>query len=292
MDLGTLVLPIQAPPLPPTHPMPRAFAVLDGTIVKALEWLRSAAPDDPRGPDMMAFLQAKFLWKGYLSALNTPPAMWGADAAYALRSLAILARANASEIIRRIRDGTNGIVQNFFDASTSDQVHDMDWPPRGCIEFCRQNVDILEEKCRAAFGVFGGVLMSRDSIDAIKDGARENTRRERRRLEQSPRASRDEIVRRAAEFTLLGPRSTYSTMRRDDFCDVVIAALKSGRLSGQEASQAIYAREWVLSGGDERLSLPEWLEAEGAERVMALNREWLASGKREMSFNEWYPNHK
>jgi hypothetical protein len=149
--------------------------------------------------------------------------------------------------------------------------------------YLRSNSDIQR------FGRVANILprFSEESVAV----ARKNTARRRQalELEKSPRARPAEVTKKATQFTIDGIWSTYETMGRDDFCDVVIAALKAGNLSEEEASHAIYAREWVLSGGDQRLSFPDWLAAEGRERFALLDREWLTKGvDPRMSFNEWY----
>jgi hypothetical protein len=47
------------------------------------------------------------------------------------------------------------------------------------------------------------------------------------------------------------------------------------------------AREWVSSGGAWRTSFPEWLAAEGRQHILQLNSEWLRSGEKHTTFNDW-----
>lgn len=128
----------------------------------------------------------------------------------------------------------------------------------------------------------------RTDMDALKQVARENTARRREELERTPRIDRAQIARSAAQFTIGGAGSIYNESRRDDFCDVVLGALKTGRLSDQDSTQAVYLREWVVTGGDKRTSFPEWLMNEGLERKTFLDRQWLSSGEKRTSFEEWY----
>jgi hypothetical protein len=81
--------------------------------------------------------------------------------------------------------------------------------------------------------------------------------------------------------------------RRDDFCDVILAALRTGYLPDDEASHAAYLREWVLSGADRRTSFPEWMATgEVLDHLAVLQSEWLQAARQDaaikrMSFNEW-----
>jgi hypothetical protein len=130
-------------------------------------------------------------------------------------------------------------------------------------------------------------------VNVAEDFWRENTASRRQAIEQTPRVSPVEIARNAAQFTLAGMEGTYNTMRRDDFCDVVLAALRTGNLSDRDASHAVYMREWVLSGADLRTSFPEWLATgEVHDGFAVLQREWLQAARQDeaikrMSFNEW-----
>ena len=122
----------------------------------------------------------------------------------------------------------------------------------------------------------------------------ENPSRLRQALERAPKATPAEIARYATEFTVDNVEKTYCAMRRDDFCKVVLTALRVGNLSDDESALAVYIREWVLTNADERLSFPEWFAAgEGLARKALLDREWLEASSRDaainrMSFNEWY----
>jgi hypothetical protein len=42
----------------------------------------------------------------------------------------------------------------------------------------------------------------------------------------------------------------YGAMSREDFCDIVLSALRAGNLSDNEANLAVYAREWVISDAE------------------------------------------
>jgi hypothetical protein len=129
----------------------------------------------------------------------------------------------------------------------------------------------------------------------VKQVARENTARRRQAIERTPRASLAEIGLKAAQFSPrdLGPGHLYNIMRRDDFCDVVITALRAGTLPDNDATFAVYLREWVLSGGDIRMSFVEWMESgECLNRIGVLQNEWLSAASNDatvkrMSLNQW-----
>ena len=151
---------------------------------------------------------------------------------------------------------------------------------------------LLEAPMAAAFDRSHPVKQS--EIDIVKQTARENTARLRQELERKPRASPEEIAQYAKQLTVLGGVArAYDMMRRDDFCDVVLAAFREGNLSEQQASQASYVREWVLSGADRLTSFPEWLATgEVLDRFAVLQREWLQAARQDaainrMSFHEW-----
>jgi hypothetical protein len=46
-------------------------------------------------------------------------------------------------------------------------------------------------------------------------------------------------------------------------------------------------REWVSSGGAWQGTFPEWLATEGRQHFLKLNGEWLRSGKKHTTFNDW-----
>ena len=96
-------------------------------------------------------MQAEIIWKGYLLALNTHPGSLGTDAV--LSALNILATADSTQVIGRLRDGTNGLMKDVFDVSTRNDVRDDDWPPQGYIDLYFKNRDLLENKCERSLGV-------------------------------------------------------------------------------------------------------------------------------------------
>jgi hypothetical protein len=85
----------------------------------------------------------------------------------------------------------------------------------------------------------------------------------------------------------------YEAMSREDFCDAVLTALRAGNLSDDEATLAVYAREWVLSGADRRAPFPDWMASgEVLNRLAVLQGEWLKAARQDaavnrMSFNAW-----
>jgi hypothetical protein len=128
-----------------------------------------------------------------------------------------------------------------------------------------------------------------NALEEVKQFARENTARERRALEQQPRASaaaNSERIKRLR--TIDDVMNVYSKMRHADFCEVVAGAVKAGNFSDHDASFVMYAREWVRCGAAYRTSFPEWMEAEGRGHCLALNTKWLSSGvDPRTSFNDW-----
>jgi hypothetical protein len=124
--------------------------------------------------------------------------------------------------------------------------------------------------------------------DSIKREAREEEQRHRRALEQGPRASSEEMTARVANMRSIDLLNrAYSEMRHGDFCDAVTAAVRAGNFSDHDATHALYAREWVSSGGAWRSTLPEWIAAEGRQHFLRLNNEWLMSGEKYTPFNDW-----
>jgi len=149
---------------------------------------------------------------------------------------------------------------------------------------------------RGADPVSGDIAVQERSRYGEIDTAVEYTARHRQAIEQTSRASVAEIQMKAAQFSpkeLLGPASAYNTMRRDDFCDVILTALREGSLSEEDATLAVYMREWVLSGGDLRTPFPEWLASgEALDRLGVLQNEWIRAAFKDaaikrMSFNQW-----
>jgi hypothetical protein len=222
-----------------------------------------------------ARMQAALIWKAYLFALNTDPANWGTDATCALASLRILSRADSAKVLSILRDEGKA-------ATVRENARDGDWPPRGFINLYLKNGDLVADKLLSIASLKQG------DIEVVKDVARRNARRHRQRLDQGARARPEDSAKRIAQFNTIDQiKNAYSEMHRDDFCEVVAGVVGSGKLSDDDASFALYRREWVMSEGDLRLSFPEWLEAEGRERFLWLNREWLQSGLRHTSFNDW-----
>jgi hypothetical protein len=140
--------------------------------------------------------------------------------------------------------------------------------------------------------LFGGRKMS--DMEILKQVAENETDRLRVEMERRPRVSPETIVACSKRFGSLDDIGVlYPQMRRDDFCEAALLALKSGTLGEDQFNLVMYTREWVLSGGDKRTIFPGWLQGEGRQRfTVELNRRWLASGYRTMPFNEWYMNIK
>ncbi len=281
VDICTLTFPMEAPPLAATHPLMKALPLLEIWIEDYFE----SGPTDTSNLDhdakvrvlaTQARMQAACIWKGYLFALNTEPANWGTYAVCALGSLRILSMADSAKVIDLLRDETKAAVIRT-------NVRDDDWPPQGYANLYLKNGDLLEGKLR------GRAAWKHGDIDVVKQVARENTARQRQTLEQKPRASPEENTAHASHLRNIDDvMNAYVKMKRADFCDVVAAVVRAGNLSDHDATFALHLREWVRCGADLRKSFPEWLEAEGRERILMLNREWLLSGvDPRMSFNEW-----
>jgi hypothetical protein len=131
-------------------------------------------------------------------------------------------------------------------------------------------------------------------MEILKRIAEKETDRLREEMERRPRVSQETIVECSKGFGSFENMGVlYPQMRRDDFCEAALLALKSGTLAEDQFNLVMYTREWVLSGGDKRTIFPAWLQGEGRQRfTVDMNRQWLASGHRTMTFNEWYVNVK
>jgi hypothetical protein len=79
----------------------------------------------------------------------------------------------------------------------------------------------------------------------------------------------------------------YNRMRHSDFCDAVAEAVRRGNFSDDEATHAVYVREWVSCGAAWQTTFPEWLASAGQAHIMRLNTEWLRCGEKHLSFNDW-----
>jgi hypothetical protein len=79
----------------------------------------------------------------------------------------------------------------------------------------------------------------------------------------------------------------YNRLRHSDFCDAVAEAVRRGNFSDDDATHAVYVREWVSSGAAWQTTFPEWLASAGRAHIMRLNSEWLRSGEKHLSFNDW-----
>jgi hypothetical protein len=140
--------------------------------------------------------------------------------------------------------------------------------------------------------LFGAKKMS--DWEIVKQIGENETDRLRAAMERRPRVSQETIVACSKRFNSLEEIGVlYPQMRRDDFCEAELLALKSGTLAEDQFNLVMYTREWVLSGGDKRTIFPVWLQGEGRQRfTVELNRQWLASGHRTMTFTEWYANRR
>lgn len=141
-------------------------------------------------------------------------------------------------------------------------------------------------------GWLGSLLGARkvDGWELFKQAAQAETERLRDEMERRPRLGAEKIASCAEYFeTFEGISAIYPQMRRDDFCEAALLALKSGTLEESQFNLVMYTREWVVSGADKRIDFPSWLQGEGRQRfTVHLNRQWLASGHRTMTFNDWY----
>jgi hypothetical protein len=153
IDISTVMFIVEPPPLAEAHPLNKVLPVLDGTIETVLDLLAKSKKDDGRQADANAMMQASFIWKSYLLALNTYPETWGTDAVCALSALRILTTADAAQVRNSVRNEVH-VMRGNFSAAIRAAVHDSDWPPRGFLDLYRKHGDILERKCRALFGTF------------------------------------------------------------------------------------------------------------------------------------------
>jgi hypothetical protein len=126
-------------------------------------------------------------------------------------------------------------------------------------------------------------------LDAIKRIAKENSRRERLALEAKPRLNADQIAALVSRIrTLDDVKNAYSTLKGIDFCDVVAAVIKSGKMSSSDMIFTLRLREWVRTGAHLELSFPEWMEAHALSHFQELSDQWLQSGADpDVTFEEW-----
>ena len=100
--------------------------------------------------------------------------------------------------------------------------------------------------------LFGGAAPQQQVSpwEDIKQVARENEQLRRDALERTPRASPEQMATRVASLRSVDQvHEAYSEMRHADFCDAVAEAVRAGNFSDPDASHALFAREWVLTGG-------------------------------------------
>lgn len=286
VDICTLAFPRQTPPLAASHPLMKALLWLEKFIEQIFKSVVTADVNrlDPdarlRRIAITARTQAAFIWKSYLLALNTEPANWGTDAVCALSALKILSTADSAKVINTIRlDGSLDEYKN--------EVRDDDWPPRGFINLYSKNSELLEGKLRMR------AAMKQGDIEVIKQVARQNALIERRALDRAPRASLAENAERAVHLRSMGDlMNACKEMGREDFCDVVLAAIRAGNLSQQDTATGLFLREWVLSEANYRMPYPEWLAGEGRDRMVLLSNDWVHDClhgvvDRGMPFHEW-----
>lgn len=122
----------------------------------------------------------------------------------------------------------------------------------------------------------------------LERAAVEERQRRRRALEQGPRATAEQLewevdcLRSGSRLEM-----AYHQLRHSDFCDAAAEAVRRGNFSDQDATQAVFMREWVSSGAASQTTFPDWLIGAGRAHIMKLNSEWLRSGEKHRSFNEW-----
>lgn len=281
IDICTLSSPIEKPPLPVTHPLMKAIRLLDSYIGDCLKSIALFGEKNTRevkierGAALMR-LQTAAIWKSYLFTRNTEPKNWSEYSAHALSALKTLSEAKHALVMKFVREEPE-------DDPVRNSVRDIDWPPRAAIELYSQHTDLIEDK------IVGGAALKKGDMETIKQVAHRNWLRERRALDQSPRATAKEITALASEInTVDDVKNAYNALSRGNFSDVVAAAVRANNLPQQDASFALHLREWVRCEADLRLSFPEWLESEGLERFLSLNRQWVTGGADPgMSFEQW-----
>jgi hypothetical protein len=289
IDLGTLAFPIEMPPLAASHPIMKTLPGLEGFIVNYFNMNVGDAntlEGDAKWRLVSSYIrmQCALIWKGYLVALNADPAHWLPDAVYAPCALRLLSTANATKVLAFVRDPARpDFIRN--------NVRDGDWPPPAFINLYLKHADLLADK------LLGIRAFKQGDVDVMKQVAKQTWLRRRQELDRGPRASPKEITARSKRLqTIDGLRNAYDEMRRDDFCDVVVAAVKDGKLSPDAETMALFYREWVLSEADlQMISFIEWLDVDGRMRMQVLNAEWVGSrlglpresADRAMPFNKW-----
>lgn len=128
----------------------------------------------------------------------------------------------------------------------------------------------------------------RPARGAFEQAAIEETQRRRRALEQGPRVTAEQLEEEVDRLRSVNQlQLAYNRLRHSDFCDAVAEAVRRGNFSDDDATHAIYVREWVSSGGAWQSSFPEWFASHGRQHILKLNGEWLRSGEKHVSFNDW-----
>jgi hypothetical protein len=290
LDLCTFTVSPERPPLPSSHPMMMALPLLEKWIEDFFKKVDEHTTDQSYLDDhtkkslwaaSFSRMQAAFIWKSYLSALNKDPQEWWSYEAYALSALKLLSTADPVAVFKFLRTKNE-------DAIIRTDVGDENWPPPAFAKLYLRYGDLLADR------LIGGIKAlqrhTQGNLEGLADLARRNSLRKREALDKTQRASSQEKAERTARIrTMDDVVKAYEKMRRDDFCEVVGSTVKAGNLSDADASSALHIREWVRCEGDLRMTFPEWLAGEGTQRLLLLNQEWLSSGADpRTSFEEWW----
>jgi len=129
---------------------------------------------------------------------------------------------------------------------------------------------------------------ARPVVSEFERAAMEETQRRRRALEKGPRATPEQLEEEVDRLRSVNRlQMAYNHLRHSDFCDAVAEAVRRGNFSDDDATHAVYVREWVSSGAAWQTTFPEWLASAGRAHIRRLNSEWLRSGEKHLSFNDW-----
>jgi hypothetical protein len=94
-----------------------------------MEFIGQVTDTDPKVEDSLAMMQALFMWKGCLFAINTPPTAWRDAQVCALSAFWILKTVESTDVIKRVRN--NAFASLRFNSDVRGAIQETDWPPRG-----------------------------------------------------------------------------------------------------------------------------------------------------------------
>ena len=150
INLTSLTVQIEPPSRADTDALMLALRALDEMIEKLMEFIGQVADTDPKVEDSLAMMQAMFIWKGCLSAINTPPTAWTDGQVCALSAFWILTTVDSADVVKRVRN--NAFASFRFNSDVRGAIQEADWPPRGLVDLYSKNRDLLEKKSGAILG--------------------------------------------------------------------------------------------------------------------------------------------